>query len=348
MGKEKSFRSTGAAVSIGGDWRLVADVGGTRSRFALVDEAGGLAHALSLANADYSGLGEAAEAYLREVAPSPAPRRAAFAVATPITGDRVRLTNREWSFSTRQLQRRLGLDHLTVINDFTALALALPYLGAEHLRSLHSATGDPSAPRVILGPGTGLGVSALIPGDDGEEPTPVATEGGHRDFAAITEREWAVHQVLARRFGRVSVERVVSGTGMVYLYQALCEIDGEAAVADDAAAVVAVSDRDARARETLRIFAAQLGAFAGDLALTLGARGGVYLAGGVIPRLGERFELALFLQRYLAKGRFRSYVESIPVALVTHSWPALAGLAASPRVWRAAAGADGGGNGATG
>lgn len=309
----------------------VADVGGTNARFAVVTRDGGLHAQRILTCDDYPSLADAAEAYLAGLTLTEPPTQAAVALAAPVVGDEVTLTNRpHWSFSISALQGRLELQRFVVVNDFTALALALPHLGEDETALLSApevvAHAEPMAPIALLGPGTGLGVSGLVP-DGAGGWLPLATEGGHRDLAVASEREWHILQVLRRAFGTVSAERVLSGPGLVSLYRAICELDGSEPEAVRPAEVTIRSRMSAQAREAVEVFAALLGAVAGDLVLTLGARGGLFIGGGVVPSMGEIFRRDLFWARYGDKGRFRGYLETVPVRLILHPTPALLGLA---------------------
>ncbi|HXP03921.1 MAG TPA: glucokinase [Stellaceae bacterium] len=310
---------------------LVGDIGGTNARFGLVEPDGSLLHSSVLADADYAGLGEAIEAYLAGRGGLPRPRQAAIAVASPITGDAVRMTNHPWAFSISELRSQLGFERLEVINDFTAQALALPHLGPGDKTAVGSGKAQPEAPIGVLGPGSGLGVSGLIP--VGERWIPLSGEGGHATMAPVTERESAALASMRRHFDHVSAERVLSGPGLVNLYNALAEIDGVPAVQYTAAQItdVEVENEDPRCRETTEMFCAMLGTIAGNLALTLGAKGGVYIGGGIVPRLGERFAASQFRERFEAKGRFREYLAPIPTFVVTHKLPAFLGCAAKLR-----------------
>jgi glucokinase len=216
-----------------------------------------------------------------------------------------------------------------VINDFSALALALPDLSAAELRPIGGGAPVPGAPKAVLGPGTGLGVAGLVPARGAW--LPLAGEGGHVDFAPGDEREVEILRRLKRRWDHVSVERLLSGPGLVSLYQTLAELEagGEVSEAPTPEAVVeaARAAEDGMAGAALRTFCAVLGAVAGDLALTLGALGGVYLAGGIVPRLGAAFDEAGFRRRFEAKGRFADYLARIPVYVVMAPHPALRGLA---------------------
>lgn len=306
--------------------RLVGDIGGTYARFAL-----GLAGQRPgvprrFACADYEGPEEAIRAFLADMDGSPA--AAAIAVAAPVTGDAITMTNHPWRFSVERLRAGLGLARLEVVNDFTAIALALPRLGPDDLDKLGGGEPAAGAAMAVLGPGTGLGVSGLIPGGGGWAA--ISGEGGHVDAAPWPGREAAVVERLRRRFGHVSRERLLSGPGLVSIYLSLAEIEGRPPTATPLPADVAAwaQEGDALAGEAAGMFSAMLGAAAGDLALTLGARGGVFIAGGVVPGLGAAFDRDAFRRRFAAKGRFAAYLEAIPSYLVTGPNPALIGLAA--------------------
>ncbi len=308
---------------------LIADIGGTHVRFALVRSGQPPAETVVLRCGDYAGPAEAARAYLQAVAPTVALRRGAFAVASPISGDRVDFTNSPWSFSVAATRESMGLDRLDVINDFAAVALSVPYLGAEDLMRIGGGEPLAGAPVAVLGPGTGLGVSALVR-DGAGNWVPLASEGGHITMAAADDREDALIGWLRRRYGHVSAERLLSGPGLVNLYEAVAAANGRPAIYNtpDAISRRAVENTCLLCREALDTFFAMLGTVAGNLALTLGARGGVYIAGGILPRMREAFALSGFRARFEAKGRFQPYLAGIPAWLVVHPQPAFAGLAA--------------------
>ena len=302
---------------------LVGDIGGTRARFGLVGPEGELSRGRALECSKYPSLVDAARAYLSEI-PSARPVRGAIAVACPVLEDQVQMTNHDWSFSVGEARERLGLEVLEALNDFTALALALPLLGEGDTRILSEGSEEPGAPLAVLGPGTGLGVSALL--QAGERWIPLATEGGHREFAPMSERDWRVAEKLRARFGRVSLERVLSGPGLVNLYEAICAVDGrdpEALTPEEV--VKGASESCEVCREATAIFSHHVGTVASDLALTFGARGGVFVGGGVVPRMGEVFDDDLFRQGYLNKGRFRWYLEQIPARLIVNPKASLVG-----------------------
>lgn len=308
---------------------LVGDIGGTNARFALLAPDGSVGEIRILRCADHPGLDAAAEAYLAAVAPPVRPRRAAIAVAGPVSGDWFELTNHGWRFSVRAVAERLGLERLDLVNDFSAVALALPHLGPDDRRQIGPGTAQAGRPIAVLGPGSGLGVGGVVPA--GTDWVALATEGGHVTMAAADDREAAVLAALRHRFGHVSAERVVSGMGLPNLHRALAAVDGAEAPDRDAAAIseAALAGTDPRSVEALTMFCAMLGTVAGNLALSLGAQGGVFVAGGIVPRLGDWFDRSPFRDRFEAKGRMRAYLAPIPTHVVTHPLPAFVGLAAA-------------------
>ena len=312
---------------------LLGDIGGTHARFARQAVPGAQPkQVVTYACADHDSLLSAIRRYLREeggagVGGVDAPRTCAIGIANPITGDQVQMTNLDWSFSIADLKRELGLERLVVINDFTALALSLPLLSAADLRRIGGGAVLPEAPMAVLGPGTGLGVSGLVPTGPGRF-TPINGEGGHITLAAGSEREAAVIERLRRRFGHVSAERALSGPGLTYLYEAVCALAGQAAAELSPAEVIARarSLTDPCCGEALDLFCNFLGAVAGDLALTLGARGGVYIGGGIAPRILRELERSSFRERFVSKGRFRDYLRNIATFVIDAEFsPSLVG-----------------------
>jgi glucokinase len=310
--------------------RLIGDIGGTNARLALAEDGAYGALSTYLAE-DYPGIEDCIEDYLAHQAGGKRPDQIALAIAGPVEADRVQMTNHPWSFSKAELTARFAVNRLIILNDFTANAVAVPYLGAADLEKIGGGQTDPAAPVGILGPGTGLGVSGLVRCPDGSF-VPLTGEGGHVSMPAETARESAVLDVLRQRYGHVSAERVLSGDGLVNLYEALCRIDGVPSSAYKPAQIAdqQQGETDPRCHEAVDLFCAALGSIAGNLALTLGARGGIYIAGGIVPRLGARFALSAFRQRFEAKGRFQSYLSRIATLLITHKNPALVGLARLP------------------
>lgn len=309
---------------------LVGDIGGTHARFGLLGRDGEVSSIQSLTTSDYPSLEATARAYLETVEPEVAPAVGAIAVAGPVSGDVFELTNLGWKFSVSSVRQALELERLVMLNDFQALALAVPFLDSDDLDAVRPGEAVPGQALAVLGPGTGLGVSGAIP--VGDRWAALRAEGGHRDLAASTELEWEVVKRLAVRFGgHVSAERAVSGSGLVNLYETLGEIEGVEHAARGEVTARQIDDLarqgDARAEQAIALFCGWLGAIAGDLALTLGARGGVYLGGGLLAKMGEMFDRQRFEERFLAKGRFRGYLEPIPVWLIRRRAAALLGAA---------------------
>jgi glucokinase len=304
---------------------LIADIGATNARFALVGAAGAVEHVRVLACDDYATISDAIAAYLAADS-LPSPRAAALAVASPVTGDLIALTNHPWSFSIAALKQHLALDRLIVVNDFTANALAMPHLHPDERFQVGGGSPAPDAPIAVLGPGTGLGVSGLLPTGSGW--TALSGEGGHATMAPADERESLVLDHMRRRFDHVSAERLLSGPGLDNLYPTLCEIEGVPAAPFTPAQITdrRIGEAEPLCRAALEMFCAMLGTVASDLALILGARGGVYIAGGIVPRLGARFAETGFRERFEAKGRFRPYLTAIPTYVVTHPILAFLGL----------------------
>jgi glucokinase len=311
--------------------RLMGDVGGTNARFAVQETPGAQpSQVVTYPSVEYESFDDALRAYVAQLT-CPRPRQAAVGIANPIVGDRVQMTNFHWSFSIEAVRRALDFDRLLLINDFTALALSLPALQPEHLRRIGSGGAvDPTAAVGLIGPGTGLGVSGLLRVDGGQRSVPLGGEGGHVSLAPANAREDAVVAALRERFGHASAERALSGMGLVNLYEALCAIDGTTAASLDPAGVTgaATAGSDARCVEAVEIFFGFLGSVAGNLALTLGSRGGMYIGGGIVPRLGDWIDRSTFRERFVAKGRFRDYLDGIPTWLIhAETSPALIGAA---------------------
>jgi glucokinase len=309
-----------------GEIGLVGDIGATNARFALVGPGRKIMRSRVLATGDYPGIADAIDSYLAAEA-NGRPNQAILAVASPVTGDRIALTNSPWTFSIAELQRRLSLRRLQVINDLTATALAVPQLPENERFQVGPGQPVVDAPIGIIGPGTGLGVGALV--RSGKDWITIPSEGGHVTMAPGDAREGAVLDLMRRRFDHVSAERVISGPGLVNLYNALCEIEGVPAASYTAAQITdpGAGSRDPRCQETVAMFCAMLGTVAGNLALTLGARGGIYISGGIVPKLGSAFAQSAFRTRFEQKGRMRAYLAPIPTYVITHAVPAFLGAA---------------------
>lgn len=300
--------------------RLLADIGGTYARFALETGPGEFTQVASLRCADHADFHAAVRAYLASLNwPDGAQQiaHAAVAIANPVEGDRVRMTNYHWQFSIDEMRQRLGLDTLVVVNDFTALAMALPRLAEADVRQVGG--GQARRPSVIglLGAGTGLGVSGLIPA--GEGWIALGTEGGHVNFGPRDEREMDILKFAWQTLDHVSYERLISGPGLELIHRALAARHGVDTPALQAPAITqrALDEGDALCLETLEVFCGLLGTAAANLAVTLGSLGGIYIGGGIVPRLGEYFDRSPFRARFEDKGRFRDYVSAIPTFVIT-------------------------------
>jgi glucokinase len=304
---------------------LIADIGATNTRCGLVDDKGHVLAPEYFKNEDFSGVEHVLRTYLDRRRASDRPRRAAIAIAAPIVGDEVDMVNRGWRFSRSTLAESLGLEPLTLINDFAAIAWALPSLKPEHVAKIGDGNPVTRAPMVTLGPGTGLGVSSVVPSAD--TWTVVQGEGGHQTLAAADEEEARVIELIRDEFGHCSVERALSGPGLVNLYQALGRRAGRGAPTATPHDVTALAEQgEPLAQKTRAMFFAMLGTVAGNLALTLGALGGVYIAGGIVPKFLDAFTESPFRERFEAKGRYRWYMQRIPTYVITDPLPAFIGL----------------------
>ena len=317
--------------------RLVVDLGGTHVRFAMLAPGQAAPEQVRVRRvAEHGSLEEAARAYLADI-DGPAPREGAIAVATAVLGDEVAITNAPWRFSVSALRAALGLTRLTVLNDFTALALALPQLPREALLPIGGGAAVAGKPVALIGPGTGLGVSGLLPDGRGGWVA-LEGEGGHQTLSATTAREEIVRAAIAAAHGHASAERFLSGPGLVTGYRALCAADGvapHARVVDGASLdALAEAGGDPRAVEIRQQFCAQLGTVAGNLVLMLGAVGGLYLGGGILPRWKHWLAGSAFRERFEAKGRYRGYLSRVPVWLIDSP--------VSPALWGAGAALDAG------
>ena len=308
--------------------RLLADVGATFARFAVELVTGQFDHVTVIRCADHVDLHSAISAYMASL-PNGRIEHAAVAIANPVAGDQVRMTNNPWSFSIEQMRERLGLNTLVVVNDFTALAMAIPRLSAEQRRQVGGGEVQPRSVVGLIGPGSGLGVSGLIPADDGW--VALGAEGGHASFSPRDEREIMVLRLAARKFGHVSFERLLSGPGLELIHSALAEnlAAGRSTPAPLRAPEIslrALEGADALCIESLNMFCAILGTAAANLAVTQGAFGGIYIAGAIVPRLGEFFDRSPFRERFEDKGRFSDYCKRIPTFVINAENATLTGL----------------------
>lgn len=309
------------------DLSLVGDIGATNARFAMLRPDGSLSPARVFDSQAHADMADAILGYLAEESPSVRPTVGVLALAAAVVGDRVRMSNHPWNFSIEALRARLGLDALHVLNDFAANALSIPDLGAADVVQVGTGSAAAGAPIGVIGPGSGLGVSALL--RVGDRAVPLHSEGGHVTMPAITPRESAVLSHMRQRYDHVSAERLLSGAGLVNLYETLCALDNVPSASFTPAQVTdpQIGAEDPRAGEATAMFCAMLGTVAGNLALTLGARGGVYIAGGIVPKLGPAFHDSAFRARFEQKGRFLGYLKDIPTYVITRPVPALLGAA---------------------
>ena len=347
--------------------RLLADIGGTNARFALELGPGQIVQIARLACADHARFEDALRAYLA-ARPGVKVRHAIVAIANPIDGDRVVMTNHDWQFSIGATRAALGFETLLVVNDFAALAMSVPALAPGELERIGGGSAQAGAVIGLVGAGTGLGVAGLIPAD-GHWMT-LQSEGGHVTFSPADERELAVLTYCWERYPHVSAERLVSGPGIALIHQALAHgagdaggglsatacvhVEGSGGLVDEANALAAgarasvdearistdaplstetiveraLAGSDPLCVATLDCFCGMLGTVAANVAVTLCARGGIYIGGGVVPRLGSYFACSPFRARFESKGRFSSFTAKIPTFLITAPYPALLGGAA--------------------
>ena len=318
-------------------YALVGDIGGTNARFALVKENSvELSHVEVLSCEDFVNFDQAVACYYDKVGVSPV-ARACISFACPI-GDDIKMTNNHWAFNVAAMQQQLGLKQFALLNDFTAMAYGMLFIENDEKLLLQAGSDKHlDNPRLVLGPGTGLGVSCLVPQtqvDSAVSWQAVATEGGHVSFAPVNALQVKILVILQRKYQRVSVERILSGDGIVALYQAICEIKQAPASFDSAAQITgaAIANEDALAVLALEVFCEVLGAVTGDLVLAQGARGGVYLCGGIPPRIQEFLLNSNFCVSMANKGRFNQYLSQVPVWLCDAKYPGLLGAAAALKI----------------
>jgi glucokinase len=307
--------------------RLLADIGGTNARFALERAPGCIESTATLACADYPRFVDAAGDYLARNGGTKV-RHAAIAIANPVEGDFVRMTNHDWQFSIEESREALGLSTLLVVNDFAALAAAVPLLAAGEVLPVG---GGEQRDGVIglVGAGTGLGVAGLVPADG--QWTVLQSEGGHVAFSPADEREHAILKFCWSRYEHVSAERLISGPGLSLVHEALSMLRGAPVAGPLAPAAIVehgLAGTDALCTEVLEVFCGMLGTLAANVAVTLCAHGGIYIGGGVVPRLGDWFARSPFRARFESKGRFSAFTARIPTLVITAPYPALSGASA--------------------
>ncbi|RCU50520.1 glucokinase [Corallincola holothuriorum] len=307
---------------------LIADVGGTNIRLQLVDLATGTRSELrKYLCANYPTIVDAIQQYLTDAGQPPV-THACIAIACPTNNDWIAMTNHSWAFSVKETQATLGWHALHLINDYTAISMSLPHLTDEQKVQVGGVEAKSGAPIAVFGPGTGLGVAHLVQHDNFWMSLP--GEGGHVDFAPIDEVDAHILAFLSKKYEHVSVEQLLSGPGIVQMYQAIADMKGEAAVFTDAAEIsqAGIDGSCAVAQLTMEQFCRVMGSFGGNLALNLGAFGGVFIAGGIVPRFIEFLKASEYRQRFEAKGRFREFNAGIPTFVVTEEQPGLVGAAA--------------------
>lgn len=311
-------------------YALVGDVGGTNARLALCDmDSGEISHIHTYSGQDYETLEAVIRHYL--TAQKVEATEACIAIACPITDDWVDMTNSSWAFSIKAMKASLGLSRLEVINDFTAVSMAVPMLTDRDVIQFGGADPQPGRPIAIYGAGTGLGVCHLIHLDKRWISLP--GEGGHVDFAAGSEEEQQIATVLRKELGHVSAERLLSGPGLVNLYRAIVTVDGRTPdkLKPQQITEQAIAGGNDDCRRALSLFCVLMGRFGGNLALNMGTFGGVYIAGGLVPRFLDFFRTSGFRAAFEDKGRFKDYLREIPVFLISHEQPGLLGAGAHMR-----------------
>jgi len=306
---------------------LIGDIGGTNARFAAVAGPGqNLQRFEPVRIAGFASIGEAIRRIAGEM--GEAPRTMVLAIATPLVGERFRLTNGEWVIDPEQLIGEFGLDQVVLMNDFAAQALAVLALDPTHVKAAGGPSPDADAPKVVIGPGTGLGIAFLA--KVGGRWTILPGEGGHIDLGPRNGRETAIWPHLDKENGRMSAENALSGRGLINLYRAICRTDGVAPAAGDASAIsqLAAKDANEQAGEAVALFVRLLARVAGDMALLVLARGGVYVGGGIGARFAERIAAAEFRREFENKAPHEGILRTVPVFVLTHPTGALDGLAA--------------------
>jgi glucokinase len=320
----KAMDTTAADAS---DSVLLADIGGTNARFALMQrgKTGAIEH---MKVADFPTATDAIESFVARHATGKQIAAAVLGVAGPVENNRIVFTNSAWTVDGNELRKHFGFGLVRLLNDFEALAWSLPELAPEDLVVCGGQQAAPGAPMLVLGPGTGFGASCLFPREG--IPLAAVTEAGHATLPATSEREERVIGQLRQRFAHVSIERVLSGSGLVNLYAALAAVEGITAPDRDPAAITdaALDGSSELCRAALDMFCSLLGDVAGNLALTFCARGGVYIAGGIVPRFADHLIRSSFRTQFERKGRYESYLRNIPTCIIVRHDASFAGLKA--------------------
>lgn len=306
---------------------LIADVGGTNSRVALLDRDGRIAFSRNYRNQDFPALEDVLGRFLASSAAG-SPERAALAIAAPLAGEEIAMTNIGWRFRRDDIERITGAGELRLLNDFEALAYALPRLGASDVRQVGGGRAVPGATLAVIGPGSGLGVGTAAP--HGDAWTAVGGEGGHVSLPVFSPEEAAIVAEHGEPNGHCSAERLLCGPGLVRIHRTVARRAGQPA---ETLAPHEITDRalhgDAIAARSFDLFCGWLGTVAGNLALTVGARGGVFIGGGIVPKMLDAFAQSPFRERFIAKGSYRAYVDAIPTSVILVENPAFIGLRAA-------------------
>lgn len=309
---------------------LVADIGGTNARFAIADATD---HGIEIHDPqtfraeDFETIRDAADAYLESVAVKP--KRACFAAAGPIIDENVDFTNSHWTLRTQEIAAPLKLNQFRIVNDFYALAAGVEHLPEDAFVTVKGGVPIEGAPQLVIGPGTGLGQAIIVPTEAGSKI--ISTEGGHVSFAPRTDEEFEIKKFIAREHPRVSVERLLSGRGLVNIHRALCAIEGAQRVSLQANEITkaALTGEYPIAVKAVDMFCAILGRVTGDAILSTGGRGGVILGGGILPKIKDAFLASAFTETLCQKGRMSDYVATVPIKLIIADGAALFGAAAT-------------------
>lgn len=311
---------------------IVADIGGTNARFGLVTDCTPdlapfkVENQQTFPSIEFSGIEEAVACYRETLSGEPVDG-ACLAVAGPVAGDDIKLTNLNWHFSIPKVKQHTKLKNLSIINDFAAYAYAIQHIDEANIRIINPGIAIKNSPIAVVGPGTGFGVAALVPSNGTTQV--IASEGGHMALAANTPLQAAIKEQLSRQYSLVSIERVFSGPGLRHLYHAYAAVEGTQSQPYRTSEIsqLALTGGDEMCQRTLSLFCSWLGAVIGDLALAMGARGGVFLGGGILPRISEFLLESDFQQSFKAKDQMSHYLENLPVKLVTEGNSALLGAA---------------------
>lgn len=309
-------------------FNLVADIGGTNIRLGIARANGEVNEITVYQCREFDSLKAVVEHYLTENYIADSRINACFAIACPVENDLIQMTNLPWQFSKSELKEQLNLNKLLVINDYTAIAYAVPYLSDDQKVQIGHGKAQKGKPISICGPGTGLGVANVVP--VAEKWVALSGEGGHVDFAPIDRTEVKIFEYLNEKYAHVSYEQLLSGLGIEQIYQALVAIHNVELPKLSAKEIseMALSNDCSICRQTLEQFCKILGSFAGNLALTLASFGGVYIAGGIVPRFVEFFNQSEFRSRFESKGRLSQFNQNIPTFVITESQPGILGASA--------------------